>query len=63
MGKALSGELSCSCDRSCEHILSFFFFGGGGGGGGAEGVLESWTFENFGVLNLKSNVARDSKLS
>ena len=37
----------------------FFFFGGGG----AEGVLESWTFENFGVLNLKSNVARDSKLS
>ena len=48
------------------NIFCHFFFlggGGGGGGGGAEGVLESWTFENFGVLNLKSNVARDSKLS
>ena len=22
MGKALSGELSCPCDRSCSHIQS-----------------------------------------
>ena len=48
MGKALSGELSCPCDRSCyivnDHYLRAWLLcvcvgGGGGGTGNKEGKL------------------------